>query len=108
MGSIATYDFGNHLCTPMMLLAKTLAHLLKYDSIHGIFNASISAKENQLIVNGKTTTVFNENHPSKINWSSNEVNVVVEATGKFKARPELEDHLKESVNKVILSCVVCA
>ena len=83
--------------------AKTLAHLLKYDSIHGIFNADISAEENKLVVNGKTTTVFNQNHPSKINWTSSEVDIVVEATGKFKTRPELQKHLGETVKKVILS-----
>ena len=83
--------------------AKTLAHLLKYDSIHGIFNAEISAEGNKLLVNGKTTTVFNQNHPSKIDWTSTEVDVVVEATGKFKTRPELENHLGETVKKVILS-----
>ena len=83
--------------------AKTLAHLLKYDSIHGIFNAEISAEGNKLSVNGKTTTVFNQNHPSKIDWTSSEVDVVVEATGKFKTRPELENHLSDTVKKVILS-----
>ena len=83
--------------------AKTLAHLLKYDSIHGIFNAEIAAEENKLVVNGKTTTVFNQNHPSKIDWTSSEVDIVVEATGKFKTRPELQKHLGETVKKVILS-----
>lgn len=83
--------------------ARTLAHLLKYDSIHGIFNAEIAAEENKLVINGKTTTVFNQNHPSKINWTSSEVDIVVEATGKFKTRPELQKHLGETVKKVILS-----
>lgn len=83
--------------------AKTLAHLLKYDSIHGIFNAEIATEENKLVINGKTTTVFNQNHPSKINWTSSEVDIVVEATGKFKTRPELQKHLGETVKKVILS-----
>ena len=83
--------------------AKTLAHLLKYDSIHGIFNAEITTEANKLIVNGKKTTIYNQNHPSKIDWNSTQVDVVVEATGKFKTRPELENHLKGSVKKVILS-----
>ncbi|WBL26299.1 type I glyceraldehyde-3-phosphate dehydrogenase [Zunongwangia sp. HGR-M22] len=83
--------------------AKTLAHLLKYDSVHGIFNAEIATEENILIVNGKKTAVFNQDHPSKIDWSATEVDVVVEASGKFKTRPELKNHLNGSVKKVILS-----
>ncbi|MDN3596544.1 type I glyceraldehyde-3-phosphate dehydrogenase [Zunongwangia endophytica] len=83
--------------------AKTLAHLLKYDSIHGIFDAEITTEGNTLIVNGKKTAVFNQDHPSKIDWNTTETDIVVEATGKFKTRPELENHLSGSVKKVVLS-----
>ncbi len=83
--------------------AKTLSHLLKYDSVHGILNAEISSGENHFIVNGKKTAVFNQNHPSKISWNNAKVDVVVESSGKFKTRPDLEQHFKDGVQKVILS-----
>ncbi len=83
--------------------AKTLAHLLKYDSLHGVFNANISHEENAIIVEGKTIALSNEVAPEHIDWSKNDVTIVVEATGKFKTRATLKPHLKDHVKKVILS-----
>ena len=83
--------------------AKTLAHLLKYDSIHGIFSSDISCQGNFIQIGTSTIPVINENHPNKLPWADFEVDVVLEATGKFKKKADLEGHLKNGVKKVVLS-----
>ncbi|TKD56550.1 type I glyceraldehyde-3-phosphate dehydrogenase [Flavobacterium sp. ASW18X] len=83
--------------------AITLGHLLKYDSIHGVFNQDITATDNHLSYKGNKIPVLNESHPSHINWAAHQVDVVVEATGKFKTRETLEYHLVNGAKKVILS-----
>lgn len=83
--------------------AKTLAHLLKYDSIHGIFEADIRSEGNSLVVNGREIKVLNQNHPKDINWKDHQVDLVVESTGKFKKVEQLEHHLQNGAKKVILS-----
>lgn len=82
---------------------KTLAHLLKYDSIHGQFGAEINSNEKEIIVDGKKVHVINQLHPKSIDWNKYDVDIVVEATGKFKKREDLEHHLKNGAKKVILS-----
>jgi len=81
----------------------TLAHLLKYDSVHRGFNGTISAKENEIIINGNTVKVFNEKDPENLPWSSLNVDVVVEATGVFRTRALASKHIKAGAKKVILS-----
>ncbi|NAY92495.1 type I glyceraldehyde-3-phosphate dehydrogenase [Muricauda sp. JGD-17] len=83
--------------------AKTLAHLLKYDSIHGPFGASISAETDAIVVDGQKINVTNHSHPKQIDWEDFQVEIVVEATGKFKKSEDLEYHLKNGSKKVILS-----
>ncbi len=83
--------------------AKTLAHLLKYDSIHGPLNADIASAGNQIIVNGKKVHILNQDNPQQIDWSMYNVDIVVEASGKFKTRESLTHHLKNGAKKVILS-----
>lgn len=83
--------------------AKTLAHLVKYDSIHGRFNRTIEAKENNLLFNNKEITVLNERHPKNIDWSAFNTDIVIESSGKFKQKRDLEYHLKNGAKKVILS-----
>ncbi|WP_318344229.1 type I glyceraldehyde-3-phosphate dehydrogenase [Flagellimonas baculiformis] len=83
--------------------AVTLAHLLKYDSIHGTFDADVRSEDSSIIVNGRTIQVLNQNHPKEIVWKSHEVDLVVEATGKFKKREQLLHHLTNGARKVILS-----
>ncbi len=82
---------------------KTLAHLLKYDSIHGTFHADVRSEGSSIIVNGRTVQVLNQNHPKEIDWKSLEVDLVVEATGKFKKREQLQHHLTNGAKKVVLS-----
>ncbi len=83
--------------------ARTLSHLLKYDSIHGSLNDDISYNDAGILINGKSIALSNETHPSKINWSKHKVDVVVECTGKFKDKETLKFHLKNGAKKVILS-----
>lgn len=83
--------------------AVTLAHLLKYDSIHGRLNEDISSENSNIIVNGRKIPVINAQHPKDINWTKYDVEYVVEATGKFKTSKDLEAHLQKGVKKVILS-----
>ncbi|WP_222983551.1 type I glyceraldehyde-3-phosphate dehydrogenase [Flagellimonas meishanensis] len=83
--------------------AKTLAHLLKYDSIHGPFGASIKVDTDTILVDGQKIQVTNQNHPKHINWKDYGVDIVVEATGKFKKSEDLEHHIKNGGKKVILS-----
>ncbi|MDF0708168.1 type I glyceraldehyde-3-phosphate dehydrogenase [Flagellimonas okinawensis] len=83
--------------------AETLSHLLKYDSIHGVLDTNISHQNNHILVNGNKIPVLNHRHPSEIDWKSNGVDIVVESTGKFKTKEELELHLENGAKKVILS-----
>lgn len=82
---------------------NTLAHLLKYDTTHGTFEASVQAGEGALIVNGKTVKVFSERDPGNLPWSSVGAEIVVESTGIFTAKEKAEAHLKGGAKKVIIS-----
>ncbi|WP_324720589.1 type I glyceraldehyde-3-phosphate dehydrogenase [Salinimicrobium sp. HB62] len=83
--------------------APTLAHLLKYDSIHGVLKKDVSSTENSIVVDGIEVPVLSNSNPQYINWSEHRVDIVVESTGKFKTRELLQPHLKKGVKKVILS-----
>ncbi|MCC7203196.1 MAG: type I glyceraldehyde-3-phosphate dehydrogenase [Nitrospirae bacterium] len=83
--------------------AKTLAHLLKYDSVFGILNADVYAKENSLMVNGREIKILAERDPLKLPWGDLGVDVVVESTGLFTKREDAEKHLKGGAKKVIIS-----
>jgi len=83
--------------------AATLTHLLKYDSIHGRLNTDIASVNSHIVINNREIPVLNYNHPKDIEWSKYGVEYVVEASGKFKKTEDLKHHLKEGVQKVILS-----
>lgn len=83
--------------------SKSLAMLLKYDSVHGKFQGTIEAKEKSLIVNGKEVALLTEKDPSRLPWKSLGVDVVVESTGIFTSRAECAKHLDAGAKKVILS-----
>ena len=83
--------------------AKTLAHLLKYDSVFGILNAEVAAKDNCLIVNGREIRILAERDPLNLPWGELGVDVVVESTGLFTKREDAEKHLKGGAKKVIIS-----
>lgn len=83
--------------------ARTLAHLLKYDSIHGPFPLEVSHGEGHIRVDHNKVALLNYRSPQEIPWSEYGVDIVVEATGKFKDRASLESHLQNGAKKVILS-----
>ena len=83
--------------------AKTLSHLLKYDSIHGVSKHEISSSENTININDRCIPLLNHNHPKDIDWSPFNVDFVIESTGKFKTSSDLEYHIKNGAKQVILS-----
>jgi len=83
--------------------AATLTHLLKYDSIHGRLNTDIASDNSHIVISNREIPVLNYNHPKDLDWSKYGVEYVVEASGKFKKTEDLKHHLKEGVQKVILS-----
>lgn len=82
---------------------KTMAHLLKYDSIHGVLQNQISHDESSIIVDGKAYAFFHEKEISNLNWHTQNIDIVIEATGKFLKYSNAEQHLKSGAKKVILS-----
>ncbi len=82
--------------------AKTLAHLLKYDSVHKRFPGQISVDNDFLIVNGQRLKIFSEKDPGNIKWDEYDVDVVIESTGKFTKRQDAVKHLNHA-KKVIIS-----
>ena len=83
--------------------AKTLSHLLKYDSIHGIFKGDVSSDANNIIVNGRKIPLINQDHPKKINWKPLDVDFVIESTGRFKTKELLQHLINNGAKRVILS-----
>ncbi|WP_346882742.1 type I glyceraldehyde-3-phosphate dehydrogenase [uncultured Algibacter sp.] len=83
--------------------ARTLSHLLKYDSVHGVFNGEISHEENQIICNNNAIPLLNKKHPEDINWKPYNVDFVIESTGKFKTSSSLQHHITNGAKRVILS-----
>ncbi len=82
---------------------KTLAHLLKYDSVHGVLPNKVEATDTSIRVDGKEIRVFSYKDPSEIPWGDLGVQVVVESTGAFTSREKAELHLRDTVQKVIIS-----
>lgn len=83
--------------------AKTLAHLLKYDSLFGKFQGTVEAKENSLIVNGKEVKIFAEKDPAVLPWKDLGVDIVVESTGLFTDAEKAKKHIEAGAKKVIIS-----
>ena len=83
--------------------AKTLAHLLKYDTNYGKFQGEVEYTNKSLIVDGKEIPVFSEKEPSGLPWKDLDVDVVVESTGVFRSRDKAAKHLKAGAKKVIIT-----
>ena len=83
--------------------ANTLAHLLKYDSIHGKFPGEISVEENFLIVNGKKIKIYAEKDPVNLPWKELGVDIVIESTGVFRNKEKMGKHVTAGAKKVILT-----
>jgi glyceraldehyde 3-phosphate dehydrogenase len=83
---------------------KTLAHLLKYDSVFGTFDAAVEAKDSSLVVNGKEVKVFAEKDPANIPWKDLGVDIVVESSGVFTSKDKAVKHIESGgAKKVIIS-----
>ncbi|HPL40915.1 MAG TPA: type I glyceraldehyde-3-phosphate dehydrogenase [Syntrophorhabdaceae bacterium] len=83
--------------------AKTLAHLLKYDSVHGIMDAEVKASDNAILINGKQINTYAIREPESLPWKDLGVDVVLESTGKFTDRAGAEKHIKAGAKKVVIS-----
>ncbi len=83
--------------------AKTSAHLLKYDSTHGTFGASVTHGENHISVNGKDIPLAVEKDPTKIPWKEWGADIVLECTGAFKSKDDFLKHIKGGAKRVMVS-----
>jgi len=82
---------------------KTLAHLLKYDSVHGRFDGTVEAREGAIAVNGDEMKVLSEKDPAKLPWKDLGVDIVLESTGRFTDRDAAGAHLQAGAKKVVIS-----
>ncbi len=83
--------------------AATLAHLLKYDSVHGTFKASVEAGDGEIIVNGKPIKVLKSRDPATLPWKELGVDIVIESTGLFTDQESASKHIQAGARKVIIS-----
>lgn len=83
--------------------AETLAHLIKYDTNHGRFEGEVIPQDNALIVNGHTIQLLNNRNPEELPWKELNIDIVIEATGKFNSRDKAALHLNAGAKKVILT-----
>ncbi|TYS24540.1 glyceraldehyde-3-phosphate dehydrogenase [Bacillus subtilis] len=83
--------------------AETLAHLIKYDTIHGRYDKEVVAGEDSLIVNGKKVLLLNSRDPKQLPWGEYDIDIVVEATGKFNSKDKAMGHIEAGAKKVILT-----
>uniref|UniRef100_A0A7C3J6S5 Glyceraldehyde-3-phosphate dehydrogenase n=1 Tax=candidate division WOR-3 bacterium TaxID=2052148 RepID=A0A7C3J6S5_UNCW3 len=83
--------------------AKTLAHLLKYDSVHGIYDKDVTFDDENIIVDNKKIKIFSEKNPENLKWGDLGVDVVIEATGLFTKKDDALKHIKNGAKKVIIT-----
>ncbi len=82
---------------------KTLAHLLRYDSLYGRFAGEVEAKEDAIIVNGKEIKIYAEKDPENLPWKELGVDIVIESTGIFRSKDKAMKHITAGAKKVIIS-----
>lgn len=83
--------------------AKTLAHLLKYDSVHGVYGKEVSAKDDAIVVDGKEIKVLAVRNPAELPWGELGVELVLESTGIFRSKEQCSMHIQAGAKKVLLS-----
>jgi glyceraldehyde 3-phosphate dehydrogenase len=83
--------------------ARTLAHLFKYDSVHGVFQGTVEAADDALVIDGKRVRVTAETDPANLPWADLGAEVVIESTGRFTQRADAAKHLEAGASKVIIS-----
>ncbi len=81
----------------------TLAHLLKYDSVHGRLQADVSATDDSIVINGHEIKVYAEPDPTKLPWGELGVDIVIESTGRFRTKEQCNQHIAAGARKVIIS-----
>lgn len=82
---------------------ETVAHLLKYDTIHGTWNADISVQDGSLLINGDVILVISERDPNNIPWGEMDIDIVIDATGKFNDRQGAQKHISAGASTVIVT-----
>lgn len=82
---------------------KTMAHLLKHDSVHGKFSGKVDVKGNNIVVDGKSIKFFSEKDPTKLPWKKLKIDIVVESTGIFTTKKDAMMHIKAGAKKVLIS-----
>ena len=82
---------------------KTMAHLVKYDSIHGVLPYPVSYDDNAILIDGKSYLFFNEKEISKLDWEKLSIDIVIESTGKYSSFEDINKHILAGAKKVILS-----
>lgn len=108
IGKVLTRLVQNHNDIELVAIndladTKTLAHLLKYDSVHRHFDGTVDFTNDAIIINGKKVLVFNEKSPANLPWESLNIDLVIECTGIFLTRELASQHLAAGAKKVILS-----
>ena len=83
--------------------AATLAHLFKYDSVHGIFPGTVEHTSDSLVVNGTAIKIYAVKNPAELPWKADKIDVVLEATGLFTAKEKAEMHIQAGAKKVVIS-----
>lgn len=83
--------------------ARTMAHLIKYDSIHGVLPFDVSHTDDSIIINGTSYPYIRQKDVADINWSAHNIDIVVESTGRFKTLDDAQQHINSGAKKVILS-----
>jgi glyceraldehyde 3-phosphate dehydrogenase len=83
--------------------SKTLAHLFKYDSVHGIFDGEVSVSDNGLTIDGKEVRIFSNPDPAAIGWDDLGIEAVIESTGRFTSKEKASKHIRGSVKRVVIS-----
>lgn len=110
-GRIGRLTFRNLIANPEVEVVAindltdnpTLAHLLKYDTVQGKFNGTVSADENNIYVNGKAIRALAEKDPTKLPWGEMNIDVVLECTGRFTDEDKAAMHLQAGAQKVLIS-----
>ena len=88
----------NDITTP-----EVLAHILKYDSIHGIWDHDVKATTNSIVIDGKEVPIYAIKDPAQIPWANHEVDIVVESTGLFRKHEQASKHIEAGAKKVLIS-----
>ncbi len=81
----------------------TLAHLFKYDSVHGMYSGNVEAGDGKLVIDGDEIAVLSEKDPARLRWKDLEVDIVIEATGSFRSREDASKHIAQGARKVIIT-----